>query len=467
MRADALRTWIGLPLLAMALGASAQAVGAEPPPVPVGVATVDITPSYPVRMTGYESRKTESEGVETPLKAKALAIGGDVEGPCVLVTVDNCGVPAKVVDAVAGRLAADVKLPRERFVVCSAHTHSAPALGGALPVIFGGPLPADQQARIDRYTAELTVAIEKVARAALAARKPGRLAYSVGSVPFAANRRVLKDGRWAGFGVNPTGPTDKGLPVLRVTNLTGAVRVVMVGYACHCTTLGGEFNRICGDWAGYASAAIEKENPGATALVVIGCGGDANPEPRLTLDNARQHGATVAHEFARLQKGAWKPLTGQIAPRFRRIELPFTPNPSRDELVKRSKAKSADGYLARMLIERLDRGETLPTTLPYPVQTWCFGDNMAMVFLGGEVVVDYALRLYYECEPGKIWVAAYSNDVPCYIASRRVLSEGGYEADFSMTYYGRPSRLAPEVEDVIVNAVHDLLPDAFDGAKAR
>jgi hypothetical protein len=252
-----------------------------------------------------------------------------------------------------------------------------------------------------------------------------------------------------------------------VTGLDGAVRAVVLGYACHCTTLGGEFNKICGDWAGYACAMIEKENPGATALVVLGCGGDANPEPRLTLDIARRHGGTVAHEFARLQKGRWTPLTGRVATRFRRIELPFTPNPSRDALVKRSKAKSADGYLARTLIARLDRGETLPTTLPYPVQTWCFGDDLAMVFLGGEVVVDYALRIYYECEPGKIWVAAYSNDVPCYIASRRVLSEGGYEADFSMTYYGHPCRLAPEVEDVIVNAVHDLLPDAFDGAKAR
>ena len=29
----------------------------------VGVAKVDITPDYPVRLTGYASRKTESQGV--------------------------------------------------------------------------------------------------------------------------------------------------------------------------------------------------------------------------------------------------------------------------------------------------------------------------------------------------------------------------------------------------------------------
>ena len=32
-------------------------------PVPVGVAKRDITPSYPVFLTGYSSRKTELEGV--------------------------------------------------------------------------------------------------------------------------------------------------------------------------------------------------------------------------------------------------------------------------------------------------------------------------------------------------------------------------------------------------------------------
>ncbi|MGZ3382912.1 MAG: hypothetical protein ACXVBB_21995, partial [Isosphaeraceae bacterium] len=58
-----------------------------------------------------------------------------------------------------------------------------------------------------------------------------------------------------------------------------------------------------------------------------------------------------------------------------------------------------------------------------------------------------------------------SNDVPCYIASKRVLSEGGYETDQSMVFYGRPARLATEAEDLIVRTVHQLLPPAFDGPR--
>ena len=50
-----------------------------------------------------------------------------------------------------------------------------------------------------------------------------------------------------------------------------------------------------------------------------------------------------------------------------------------------------------------------------------------MVFLPGEVVVDYVLRLKKEFDPARLWVTAYANDEPCYIPSERILKEGGYE----------------------------------------
>jgi neutral ceramidase len=161
------------------------------------------------------------------------------------------------------------------------------------------------------------------------------------------------------------------------------------------------------------------------------------------------------------------PLPGRIRAQVKRFTLPLATPPSRATIAERTKLPGAGGYFARTLMERLDRGEPLETEVPYVVQTWCFGDEMAMVFLAGEVVVDYALRLKWEIDAGRLWVAAYSNDVPCYIASRRVLTEGGYEADSSMIYYGHPASLAPAAEDTIIRAVHDILPPSFDGPRKR
>ena len=50
--------------------------------IEVGVAQIDITPDYPIRLNGYGSRRTESEGIVQRIWAKALAIGSDDDGSC-------------------------------------------------------------------------------------------------------------------------------------------------------------------------------------------------------------------------------------------------------------------------------------------------------------------------------------------------------------------------------------------------
>src|SRR5262245_43584961 len=74
-------------------GPAPAAVPDATAPVPVGVAQVDITPDYLVRLSGFGFRRDESEGVTQRIWAKALAFGDDREGPAVLITTDNLGVP--------------------------------------------------------------------------------------------------------------------------------------------------------------------------------------------------------------------------------------------------------------------------------------------------------------------------------------------------------------------------------------
>jgi hypothetical protein len=469
-----LRLLLGLTMLA--LGSLRPAAAEET--VPVGVARIDITPQYPIRLTGYASRKTESQGVAGRLWAKALAIGGDEgEGPAVLMMVENCGVPGALTAEVAGRLKAKAGVNPERLVVCSTHTHSGPLLRGFAPAIFTEALPPAHQAHIERYGRELADRMEQVALAAIAARKPGRLAWAQGNVGFAMNRRPIDPtGRCPGLGVNRRGPVDHSLPLLCATDAQGKLLAVVLNYACHGTTLGGDFNRIHGDWPGMAQEYIEADHPGATALVCLGCAGDANPEPRGKLEMTALHGRAVADEVNRLLGGKLTPLCPTLAARRLPLQLPFEKPPSREEFQRRlsasknPKATSLEkqlGIQAAAWLAQLDHGRTLPAGIDYSVTTWTLGDDLAMVFLPGEVVVDYALRLKRELDAGRLWVTAYANDVPCYIPSRRVLAEGGYESDFSMIYYDRPARLAPAVEDRIIDAARSLVPESFDAARAR
>lgn len=433
----------------------------ELPQIPVGVAKVDITPDYPVRLSGYGSRRTESEGVAQRLWAKALAIGDQPHGgPAVLITVETCGVPGSMADEVCQRLQSR-GLRREQVVVSSSHSHTAPWLPGFAPFLAGESVPAEHWQRMQQYRRELTEKMVQAATQALQNRQPARLSWTQGRVAFAANRRVLKDGAWVGFGVQADGPVDERLPVLVAKDAAGKPLAILANYACHCTTLGGDFHQVCGDWSGFAQEDIEHDFTGAVALITIGCGADANPEPRGKLEFCRQHGRALADEVKRLLGGELKPVTGEPACRLAHVELPLGPLPSRADWEKAAAASGSNSMRAKHFLAKLDRGESLPSNVRYPIATWTFANDLAMVFLGGEVVVDYAMRLSRECDAARLWITAYANDVPCYIASRRILREGGYEADSSMIYYGQPTRLAPESEDLIVGEVRRLLPAAY------
>src|SRR5881396_851342 len=120
-------------IVVLLLVAAAPATAQE---LSVGVAAVDVTPDYPVRLSGFGFRRTESEGVTQKIWAKALAIGDENEGPAILITVDNLGVPDELVQSVAARLKTKASLKSERFAVTATHTHTAPMLNGVAPTLF-------------------------------------------------------------------------------------------------------------------------------------------------------------------------------------------------------------------------------------------------------------------------------------------------------------------------------------------
>src|SRR5688500_4578616 len=238
----------------------------------VGVASVDITPDYNVRLNGFGHRKSESDGITARIYAKALAFRDADQRTAVLLAVDSLGVPDYMTTDVAGRLKKKANLDPARFAVTSTHTHTAPMLRDCCPNIQGAPLPPNELEKVDRYTREPADKLEEVALAALKDLKPAKIQHGLGTHALAMNRRT------------PGGPVDHDLPVMTVRDPgeNGKLRAVYLSYACHCVTLA--HMKISGDWAGFAAEAIEKNHPGAIALTSIGCGADANPTSGVTGD---------------------------------------------------------------------------------------------------------------------------------------------------------------------------------------
>jgi hypothetical protein len=430
----------------------ADDTGASPGVYHVGVSKIDITPDYPIRLNGFGFRREESKGVSQSIFARGLAISTTAdEAPLVLLAIDSLGVRMEMVDEVARRLKKSHQIPRENLALTFTHSHCTPKVNGACDNIFSTSIPPEHQQHIDRYTQELTDRLTEAARQAIESRGPARLSWGIGSVGFAMNRRT------------PGGPVDHSLPVLVVRDAESeAIRAIYASYACHAVVL--SFDQVSGDWPGYAAEMIERQHSGVTALVSIGAGSDSNPLSGVVGDKvevAEGYGLQIADEVARLLKTDLRPVNGAIQTTLNRIDLPLDELPTREQFEELAQQESPVGYNARTQLARLGRGEELITKLDYPVQTWTFGDSLCMVFLAGEVCVDYSLRLKQELDRDRLWLNAYSNDFCSYIPSERLVREGRYGGGSETPYFALPTTLKAGLEQLIIDEVHRQVPRTF------
>jgi hypothetical protein len=418
-----------------------------------GVAKVDITPSQPIWMSGYAARTKPSEGAAHKIWAKALALEDGKRGKVVIVTTDLIGLPRNVSDTVAAKVAQQYGLDRSRLLLNSSHTHTGPVVRPNLMTMYF--LTEQQKNVLEDYGQKLVNDLVSVIGAAIGDLSEARVTVAHGKTEFAINRRQRAEGGAVRIGVNRDGPVDHDVPVIAVRSPDGKLRATLFGYACHNTTLGADIRQITGDYAGFAQLELEAMQPGSTALFLLLCGGDQNPNPRGTFDLAKQHGRTLATEVNRVLATPMKPVRPDLKASLQMVELAFARH-TREQFLEEK--KSTNKFLvsrAEAMLRAYDESRPL-RSLPYPVQAIRLGKEATILALGGEVVVGYALRAKQEFGDDLI-VAGYSNDVMSYIPTRKVLQEGGYEAVDSMIYYGMPGPYTEEVEETIFRSIGTVL----------
>jgi putative membrane-bound dehydrogenase-like protein len=427
---------------------------AADPAYKAGVATAVITPEKPMWMAGYAARNKPSEGTRHDLHAKALCLEDAAGKRLVLVTADLIGIPRYLSDEVSAEAAKQFGLNRDQLMLTASHTHCGPVLRENLIDMYG--LTPEEAAKVAAYSKKLKTDLVALVGAAVKNREPAALKVGEAKATFAVNRREATE-KGVKIGVNPGGPVDHSVPILVVEGKGGKPKAVVFGYACHNTTL--DFYEWCGDYAGFAQIGVEKAFPGAAAMFWTGCGADANPNPRRTVELAERHGKELADAVVGAVKGELKPVTGAFGSKYETVTLKIEAVPTKAQLAADSLSKTpAVQKRAERLLKELEATGKIADTYPhYPVQTWTLGDQVFWVALGGEVVIDYNLRLKKELPKDRtVWVAGYANDVMAYIPSARVLKEGGYEADSSQVYYGMPGKWSPAIEDLIVRKVLQL-----------
>lgn len=409
-----------------------------------GAASAIITPTEPMWLAGWAARREPAAGKAMDLRVKAVAFEDPEGGRLVIVTADLIAIPGPLAAAVAARISDRWRIPRERLLFNASHTHTAPEVRP--DKVFFFEIPAEFAARIPPYVARLEEKMTGVIEAALERLQPATLRVTQVSAGFAHNRR------------SPSGAVDHDVPVMVVLDAHEKPLAILFGYACHNLILAPTFCEFHGDYAGMAQSILERRFPGAVAMFLAGAGADQDPSPRGTLELARQHGETLAQNVEQGLTRSGRAIAGALRTAFEAVTLDLLPLPAPEQL--EADVRSDDRprrRKAEYLLNALGEHRVLPTTHPCPVQVLQFGRELLLIALGGEPVVEFALRFKRDFAGPLVWVAGYSNDMFGYLPTVEVQRAGGYEGGRASLWSALPMPVAETAEDRINEAVHRLV----------
>lgn len=236
------------------------------------VVKVDITPEDSQNLLGYAARK--SSGILDRIFHR-IVVMDDGTTQFILVSSDICLFSPAEYDRMAAKVKSLYGINPVNFWWTVTHTHSAPEVGPpGLGSVFMG----------DRYKHEVdpayTIMIEqKMLDAIGEARKklvPAKLGVGWGFSQANINRRAVDIEGKASLGLNPDGPVDRRIGLIRIDKSDGTPLVLLSNYAIHGTVLGGAFTKISGDAPGVVAEYVEQKT-GAPLLFLNGAAGDLAP----------------------------------------------------------------------------------------------------------------------------------------------------------------------------------------------
>ena len=251
---------------------TAVATGTRAGILRAAVTKVDITPETPKMLLGYAAR--QSTGIHDRIYHRIIALD-DGTTQFFLVSTDICVISPSEYDHVAGMLQKQLGINPLNSWWTLTHTHSAPEVGvPGLPEAFMG----------DRYKHEVDTAYtrqveQSLIRGIIDTRNqlaPARMGIGWGFSQANINRRAWDiDGKASG-GMNPDGPVDRRIGLIRLDKEDGSPLALIANYAIHGTVLGPDNLQISGDVQGVVSEYVQ-EKIGVPMLFINGAAGNMAP----------------------------------------------------------------------------------------------------------------------------------------------------------------------------------------------
>jgi neutral ceramidase len=371
----------------------------KPDVLRAGIAKIDITPEYPVRLYGYSSRKTPSEGVHDQLFARAVVFENSGE-KVVLVSSDLGSYSDTVFHVFQKSILEKFSLKESELFLSAIHSHSSPVLS-----------LTNRETDINntRYTKALNQKLITVIGEAFKNLKPVQTGVGVGYSPVGSNRRETTSDGSINLGRNPYGPTDKEVLVMKIASPDGTTIGSIFDYATHATSLGPYNMKVSGDVLGISAQFVEKIlGKDIVSPVFAGASGDIDPWYRVlpgfndepgwipeTVLLGTLLGEEVVHVFRDISEV--KP-GGGISTSVKTVECP---------------RRNSDG--------------NQKTTVPVNITAARIGNDVAFIGFNVEMFSEIGMAIKQGSPYKHTFILTHCNGSSGYLPPAGLYKEGGYE----------------------------------------
>jgi hypothetical protein len=423
----------------------------------VGTFDVDASPPEGSPLAYDPNKKTL-----IPLSCRGVVLLG-ADKPVVLCAVDWIGIANDGQTLFREALAEAAGTTPNHVAVHTLHQHDAPRCDFSADRLLA-------PSGINRQVFDAAFARDVIRRAAAAVKKAAREARPVTHLGLgeakvekvASNRRILgKDGkvrvtRWTAtrdpkVRAEPVGTID---PMLKMISFWDGDKPVaaLTYYATHPQSYyrtglaNPDFPGIARNMRQKATGVPHIHFNGAGGNIGAGKWNDGSHENRQILADR------VADGMARAWKASKRTPISAEEVKWETVRVKLPPAPHLDEkkllaVLKDDKATVAARSAAAsnlVWLQRCKKGDEIDVS--------CLHLGRARVLhLPGELFVEYQLAAQKLRPELFVAMAAYGDYAPGYIGTRIAYSQGGYETS------QRASRVAPEVEEVLMAAIRRLL----------
>lgn len=407
-------------LLVLSLCSPLVAQDNEREPVLMGASRINITPTEPVLMSGYDARKTPSTGIHDELYASALCFS-DIQTKVLIITADVIGFSHTLADEIVQNISSATGIAADHILLTAVHNHGGPSIR-----TYTEDIPAGNE----RYLKSLLEKLVQVSLNAAESLQPVSMGLGTGYCSMNINRRAkFADGSiW--LGRNQDGPCDHEVAILKIEDSQEGLVGLHVNWPCHGTASGQENYEITGDWPGATARFLGEQLGGETVVgITAGASGDINPiyGPGDNFREIEAVGFNLAEEVM------------SVVPDIETFQV-YGINSIQKKIFLPGKQRGD----SRFPQDEYEPGPEVEIRL----SAMKVG-NMVFAGISGEVMTEIGMEIKAKSPYTGTIVATHCNGSSGYICTDKAFGEGGYEVQVT--------RLMPGAEEKIVHELSQLI----------